>query len=491
VKASGVLENEGPATGEENEPESMKPAPANGLPEQAPDRQAAPSGNYDDSVIQKQRLENSAVHRVRSGAIMTGPVGGAVALSSQRPSFTRPKREQHKQAQLKRAHPKQGHPAQRAQPNPLVSIALRSNYPNPNPLPDAAASSEETTVCQMDNNELAKEQGLTTANGLVDEARNVKVAHSSLKEGEGLEEFRDRDPNRDPNIPREVCINTRGENGWHAKGLTTPHHRSNRRRGNQSPGRRRESKNAVRIMFTCINPTRRQKQMIDDIGAQLVVSIEEASTATHVIASDGKTKLRRTPKLMICVCRTSQILSIEWLEQSAKEQRVLDTNDFLLLGDKEAEKIYKFSMVETLENGRQARLDRGGVLGEWYVYICSGVAGNNAPSRKELNLLVEATGATLLRSLLVSDTSFDPLKTIIITSDPSTDAQRSGEGVERVTRLGAKLLSTSWLFQTIINQKIGEQREDATPHSGKQRSKRKAVKSPPIQGNRRKSSRKR
>ena len=73
--------------------------------------------------------------------------------------------------------------------------------------------------------------------------------------------------------------------------------------------------------------------MIETIGAQFIDSIEEAHTATHVIASDGRTKLRRTPKLMICICRVSRILSMEWLEQSAKEQRTLDTDGFLLLDD--------------------------------------------------------------------------------------------------------------------------------------------------------------
>ena len=174
-----------------------------------------------------------------------------------------------------------------------------------------------------------------------------------------------------------------------------------------------------------------------------------------VIASDGKTKLRRTPKLMICICKTSQILSIRWLEQSAKVQRVLDTDDFLVLDDKEAEKTYNFSMSKTLESGKKARLERGGVLGGWFVYICSGVAGNNAPSNEEMNLVVEATGATLLHSLEESvDGHADPTKTILIMSDPSTAAQRSEKGVKRVSKLGAKVLSTADLFHTIITQQL-------------------------------------
>jgi len=191
---------------------------------------------------------------------------------------------------------------------------------------------------------------------------------------------------------------------------------------------------------------------------------------------------------VICLCKTSNILSIEWLEQSAKQQRVLDTNDFLLLDDREAEKRYNFSMKDTLENGRKARLDSGGILGSWYVYICGGVFGNQAPSAKELHLVVEATGATLLSDLKKIS---DPLKTIAITSDPSTQSQLKEQRVARLEGLGAKILTTSWLFHTIITQKISTSIAEGPPHSSRQSSKRKAIKSPPSHGNRRKSSRKR
>lgn len=108
--------------------------------------------------------------------------------------------------------------------------------------------------------------------------------------------------------------------------------------------------------------------------------------------------------------------------------------------DREAEKTYRFSMKETLENRRKARLERCDILGDWYVYICPRVAGNNAPTSKEVNLVVNATGATLISSLSESDVP-DPTKTIVITSDPSTATQRLEMGVKKVTRLGAKLFS--------------------------------------------------
>ena len=189
--------------------------------------------------------------------------------------------------------------------------------------------------------------------------------------------------------------------------------------------------------------------MIDTIGAEYIDSIEDAHMATHVIATDGVVALRRTPKLMICICTTPQILSIEWLEQCAQSQRILDTNPFLV-SDKESEKKYDFTIKETIRRGIVVRRKSGGVLGGLYIYICNGVAGNRAPSEKEMHLIIEAAGGHVLKSLL----KCDPLKTIVITSDPSTKAQLKERGVSRVQNIGSKVLSTTWLFHTIITQKL-------------------------------------
>lgn len=184
---------------------------------------------------------------------------------------------------------------------------------------------------------------------------------------------------------------------------------------------------------------------------------------------------------MICMCRTSNILSIEWLEQSAKEQKVLDTNDFLLLGDREAEKTYKFSMADTLKNGALARNERGGVLGGWHIYVCSGVPGNKAPPANELKLLIEAAGATLLQSLSEKYVT-DPAKTIIITSDPATKSQEKESGVDRVSGIGGRICTTSWLFHTMITQTVDDEKIGQT-------SKRRADTKSPLSAGKRKSAR--
>ncbi|KAL7498806.1 hypothetical protein ACHAWT_006663 [Skeletonema menzelii] len=205
-------------------------------------------------------------------------------------------------------------------------------------------------------------------------------------------------------------------------------------------------------MFTGFVATRQHMQMIETIGAEIVESIEEAHTATHIIVTDGVTKFRRTPKLMICICKSPNIVKLEWLERSAKEQRVIDTTPYLLVDDKEAEKRYSFSMRETIQNGIQVR-ENGGVLGGLYVYICSGVAGNKAPSTKELNLIIEAAGGKVLSSLTASKLA-DPAKTIVLTSDPSTPSQLREPGVRNILKLGGKIVPISWLFEVIITQCI-------------------------------------
>lgn len=119
-------------------------------------------------------------------------------------------------------------------------------------------------------------------------------------------------------------------------------------------------------------------------------------------------------------------------------------------------------MKETLENGENAR-QNGGVLAGYFIYICKGVADNNAPPMKALHLIIEAAGGQVLESL--SKTG-DPFKTIILTSEPCTNAQLTEKGVDQLADSGAKILSTAWLFHTMITQKfsshVGSPQSQAT-----------------------------
>ena len=148
--------------------------------------------------------------------------------------------------------------------------------------------------------------------------------------------------------------------------------------------------------------------------------------------------------MMICFSNTANILSLKWLEDCAKDQSIRDAADYLVV-DNEAEKKYNFTLKETVEAGRMAREDRGGVLGDFCVYICAGVAGNRAPSAKELSLIIESAGGSCIKSLAkVEDSS----QLIVITNDPPTKSQQKEVKKAR----GAHIRTTTWLFDVMTKQ---------------------------------------
>jgi len=195
--------------------------------------------------------------------------------------------------------------------------------------------------------------------------------------------------------------------------------------------------------------------MIKRLGGELLESIEDAHTATHVIASDGKDSIRRTPKLMIGICRTPNIVTKDWLIKSSKAGKALPCAKFLVLHDAEAEKLYDFSMRQTLKN-ISSNLERGTfLLDGWWIFVCKGVAGNKAPSSEELQRIVEAAGGSWLVLLTPSATKdVNPSRLLLITGDPETKKQLSSKPVASVLHNGASKRTTAWLFHAIMKQQL-------------------------------------
>ena len=198
--------------------------------------------------------------------------------------------------------------------------------------------------------------------------------------------------------------------------------------------------------------------MIALIGAELLENIEDAHKATHVIAGDDRNTLRRTPKLMIGVCRTSKIVDMNWLVKSAKARQALPCKEFLLLNDKEAEKKYDFVMQEALLRGDELRRNDKFLLTGYWVYVCNGVAGDKAPPEKELQLIVDAAGGKWLSSVstrVIKD--LDASKILVITQEkPAKKKSKSAEArdVDKAINIGAHANPPSWLFQCIIRQSL-------------------------------------
>lgn len=189
--------------------------------------------------------------------------------------------------------------------------------------------------------------------------------------------------------------------------------------------------------------------MVKSLKGEIVEKVELAHTATHIIASNGTASLRRTPKLMIGLNFTPNIVSLSWLEMSAKAKKALaPTKQHLILSDEEAEEKYDFSMRQTLKTVKKRLKENDKLLGGWSVFVCKGVAGNKAPSTKELQLIVEAAGAIWLTSL---KNHLDNENTIIVTSDPEKKSQLT-KAINTATDAGAKKRTTSWLFKALLTQ---------------------------------------
>lgn len=203
--------------------------------------------------------------------------------------------------------------------------------------------------------------------------------------------------------------------------------------------------------------------MISKLGGTLLEDIKDAKTATHVIAADKKNSIgvRRTPKLLIGLSVTSNIVDLSWLLQSAKKKEVLDSESYLCC-DKEAEKNYEFSLKESCTRGDELRREGKALFDGYWIHVCKGVAGNKTagkrtPPSDEVKLIVEGAGATWLPTLspkMMEQHGVDASKVLIITSDPETKKEVGPKAVADALNSGAEKQTIAWLFKCIMTQKI-------------------------------------
>jgi hypothetical protein len=199
-------------------------------------------------------------------------------------------------------------------------------------------------------------------------------------------------------------------------------------------------------------------QHVRRIGGVLLEKVADAATATHVIAKEKGSSLRRTPKLMIGLCRTSNIVHWDWLEKSAKARKALPSKNFLLVNDTEAEAQYNFNMRETLMRAGKMRSQGKSLLGGYSVFVCAGVAGNEAegnrtPPVEDFRLILEAADAKWINSLTKSPGS----KNIILVVSKVTKESKKQLSVKKVAeavKKGAVPKTTEEMFHGIMMQRF-------------------------------------
>lgn len=192
--------------------------------------------------------------------------------------------------------------------------------------------------------------------------------------------------------------------------------------------------------------------MLDDIGGILLESVEDACTATHVIATRDGEPLKRTPKLMIAMNTTHNIVTLDWLRDSAKAGKPLPSDNYLI-EDREAEKKFHFSIQKAMQTIRRRVKEKDPVLKDAALYFCHGVAGNKAPEEDELKLIVRAAGGVWLKK---PNESHEASHLVVITSNDKKQAekQKKVKTVKQAIEDGASVKSAGWLFDTMMKQEL-------------------------------------
>ena len=98
--------------------------------------------------------------------------------------------------------------------------------------------------------------------------------------------------------------------------------------------------------------------------------------------------LRRTTKLLIAINKGVEILSINWLIESARQNKLLPTQDYILR-DKEMEKKLNFTIPEILE---KVQSESKGVFAGKSFFLSKAVV----PEYSELKSLIESGGGVIV-----------------------------------------------------------------------------------------------
>jgi len=207
----------------------------------------------------------------------------------------------------------------------------------------------------------------------------------------------------------------------------------------------------VKLLVMNVPLSERMQKMARVLKIQFT---DDAFSATHVIAGDSEHHMRRTAKLMAVLCITPNIVKAEWLYDSYKARYILSCNHHLLLNDRKAEKLYSFSMRNTIREGNDRRSE-GGLLCGWKLLVCNDVAGNKAPKEADLRMMIKAAGGEwITASQIPLPVEDDPTHVIAITSDPATTYQLNDESAHVAAENGAGYYSISWLFDCMMHQKL-------------------------------------
>lgn len=149
-----------------------------------------------------------------------------------------------------------------------------------------------------------------------------------------------------------------------------------------SPAPKKTAKVKPKVLFTGIDDTRTEEQVVRDLGGIIATN---ASVCTHLVTD----KFRRTVKALCCIGKGTPIVDVAWIKKCQEAGAFVDHVPHMLL-DKKAEKALNFNLRDTL-----TKASTGGVLRGWSVHATAHVL----PSPSDMKEIVACAGGKYLDNL--------------------------------------------------------------------------------------------
>ncbi|XP_037530169.1 mediator of DNA damage checkpoint protein 1 isoform X2 [Rhipicephalus sanguineus] len=149
-----------------------------------------------------------------------------------------------------------------------------------------------------------------------------------------------------------------------------------------SPAPKKTAKVKPKVLFTGIDDTRTEEQVVRDLGGIIATN---ASACTHLVTD----KFRRTVKALCCIGKGTPIVDVAWIKKCQEAGAFVDHVPHMLL-DKKAEKALNFNLRDTL-----TKASTGGVLRGWSVHATAHVL----PSPSDMKEIVACAGGKYLDNL--------------------------------------------------------------------------------------------
>jgi hypothetical protein len=146
-----------------------------------------------------------------------------------------------------------------------------------------------------------------------------------------------------------------------------------------------------KIMATGIILTEKQKQIIANLGGEIV---NDPKDATHLITN----KIRKSCKFLSCLNKGVFIVNERWLEESNKAKTFANPSAYAL-SDSQCEKQYKFSLQTSLLKAKSQQLFQ-----DWKFILIHEDSPQEELSRSDIRIIIECGNGELIDELPTNET---------------------------------------------------------------------------------------